>query len=86
MILIWASVVHYSVLFVLFQLLLSHGANVNACDNWNYTPLHEAANKGKLDVCVVLLQNGADIQIRNTDNKTAIDLADTVAKVTYFFN
>ena len=62
-------------------MLLNHGANVNACDTWNYTPLHEAANKGKLDVCVVLLQNGADVHIRNSDNKTAADLADNIAKV-----
>ena len=61
--------------------MLTHGANANACDKWNYTPLHEAAAKGKLDVCVVLLQHGADIHIRNDDNKTAVDLADASAKV-----
>ena len=70
--------------FCFWQLLLTHGANANACDNWNYTPLHEAAIKGKLDVCVVLLQNGADVHIRNSDNKTAIDLAETSAKVSLF--
>ncbi len=32
--------------------LLVHGANPNALDNWNFTPLHEAAIKGKADVCV----------------------------------
>jgi len=65
----------------LFKLLLSHGADPNALDNWNYTPLHESAIKGKLDVCVVLLQNGADSQIRNSDGKTAVELADASAKV-----
>ena len=34
------------------QLLLGHGADANARDNWNYTPLHEAAIKGKIDVCI----------------------------------
>ena len=34
------------------RLLLRHGADANARDNWNYTPLHEAAVKGKVDVCV----------------------------------
>ena len=27
-------------------------ADPNARDNWNYTPLHEAAIKGKIDVCI----------------------------------
>lgn len=63
------------------QLLLKHGANPNVCDNWNYTPLHEAAAKGKMDVCTVLLQNGADPQIRNTDSKSAVDIAEAATKV-----
>lgn len=33
-------------------MLLCQGADPNARDNWNYTPLHEAAIKGKLDVCI----------------------------------
>ena len=33
-------------------LLLRHGADVNSRDNWNYTPLHEAAIKGKVEVCL----------------------------------
>ncbi|KAL0162873.1 hypothetical protein M9458_042269, partial [Cirrhinus mrigala] len=33
-------------------LLLCQGADPNARDNWNYTPLHEAAIKGKIDVCI----------------------------------
>lgn len=34
------------------SLLLCQGADPNARDNWNYTPLHEAAIKGKIDVCI----------------------------------
>lgn len=34
------------------SLLLIQGADPNARDNWNYTPLHEAAIKGKIDVCI----------------------------------
>ena len=64
-----------------FQLLLNHGADPNSRDNWNYTPLHEAAIKGKIDVCIVLLQNSSDATIRNSDSKTALDVADPSAKV-----
>lgn len=34
------------------RLLLEAGAAPNTTDNWNYTPLHEAAQKGKVDVCI----------------------------------
>lgn len=59
---------------------MKHGADANARDNWHFTPLMEAAIKGKVEVCIVLLQQGADVNIRNADGKTAIDLADPTAK------
>ncbi len=62
------------------QLLLKHKADPNARDNWHFTPLMEAAIKAKIEVIIVLLQNGADVNIRNADGKTAIDLADPSAK------
>lgn len=34
------------------KLLLKVGSDGNARDNWLYTPLHEAAAKGKVDVCI----------------------------------
>jgi tankyrase len=40
----------------------------------------EAAIKAKVEVCIVLLQNGADVYIHNADGKTAIDLADPSVK------
>jgi tankyrase len=45
--------------------------------------LHEAAIKGKLDVCIVLLQHGADPHIRNTDGKTAAEVADATARAVF---
>ena len=56
------------------------GASANARDSWNYTPLHEAAIKGKTDVCVLLLQQGADVTVRNSEGKTPLDVADASAK------
>lgn len=38
------------------QLLLAANSDPNAQDNWHYTPLHEAAIKGKVEVCILLLQ------------------------------
>lgn len=62
------------------KLLLKHGADCNVKDNWHFTPLMEAAVKGKLEVCIVLLQNGADIRLCNSDGKTALELATSVTK------
>ena len=57
------------------------GSDVNARDKWNFTPLHEAAIKGKVDVCVVLLQRGADVSIKNTDGKTPVEVAASDARL-----
>ena len=38
------------------SLLLEFNANVNCIDLWKFTPLHEAAAKGKYDICKLLLK------------------------------
>jgi len=48
---------------------------VNALDLWQFTPLHEAASKSRVEVCTLLLCHGADPTIPNCHSKTAIDLA-----------
>ena len=41
---------------------------------------HAASIKGKNDVCVMLLQHGADPTLRNTEGKTALDVADPLTR------
>ena len=42
--------------YELTELLVSAGAGVNAADLWRFTPLHEAAAKGKADIVRLLLK------------------------------
>ncbi|KAF6111989.1 tankyrase 2 [Phyllostomus discolor] len=46
-------------------------------DLWQFTPLHEAASKNRVEVCSLLLSYGADPTLLNCHNKSAIDLAPT---------
>ncbi len=58
-------------------MLIKHGANVNAMDLWQFTPLHEAASKSRIEVCSLLLSEGADPTLLNCHSKSAIDVAPT---------
>lgn len=64
---------HYEVA----ELLIKHGANVNASDLWQYTPLHEACSKSRLEVCSLLLAHGADPSLMNCHGKTVLDICPT---------
>ncbi len=55
-------------------LLITYHSDVNARDNWSYTPLHEAASKGRTQLCSLLLAHGANPHLRNQDNQTPLDL------------
>lgn len=46
---------------------------MNAKDNFQYTPLHEAATKSKVEVCSLLIRCGANPLIKDCYGKTAID-------------
>uniref|UniRef100_A0A8C7IGD4 Poly [ADP-ribose] polymerase n=1 Tax=Oncorhynchus kisutch TaxID=8019 RepID=A0A8C7IGD4_ONCKI len=63
--------------FEVTELLLKHGACVNAMDLWQFTPLHEAASKNRVEVCSLLLSHGADPNLLNCHSKSAVDLAPT---------
>ena len=48
---------------------------MNSADLWKFTPLHEAAAKGKYEICKILLEHGADPHRKNRDGQTPLDLA-----------
>ena len=53
----------------------SRGADVNAVDEYQNTPLHRAAYQGEASVCTTLLALGADPAAKNEDGRTALDTA-----------
>lgn len=67
--------------FILYFLLFipppQHGACVNAMDLWQFTPLHEAASKNRVEVCSLLLSHGADPTLLNCHSKSSVDMAPT---------
>ncbi len=57
------------------ELLLEHGADVNAREENLWTALHLASFNGRLEVVEILLDRGADIHARNIDGRTPSGLA-----------
>ena len=53
----------------------SRGADVNAVNDDQMTPLHWAAWKGQASVCTTLLALGADPAAKDEDGDTALDCA-----------
>ena len=51
--------------------LLDHGANINFQDEHGFTSLSWAAYCGKEDVCLLLLERGADGRIEDQDGRNA---------------
>jgi ankyrin repeat protein len=56
------------------QLLLDHGADANALDNNNMTPLHLASQCGHLKIVQLLLRRGANHDAREKNARTALHL------------
>jgi hypothetical protein len=55
--------------------LVQFGANLNAIDNDNRTPLHFASEAGKGKICQLLIQNGASVGILDSRKKSPMDVA-----------
>jgi ankyrin repeat protein len=57
------------------RLLLEHGADVNALSNDRSTPLHLAAQPGRIEVVRVLLEHGANAAAEDDNGSTALQVA-----------
>jgi uncharacterized protein len=57
------------------RILLSHGADVNATQADDFTPLLEAAQNGQLEMVKLLIEFGADPLAVKSDGKSAFNLA-----------
>ncbi len=57
------------------KLLVEAGAPVNAQQDKGWTPLHEAVNRGDLEMTRYLLAHGADPKQQNDEGKSSIGLA-----------
>lgn len=56
-------------------MLIKHNSLVNATDRWNFTPLHEAAQKGRTQLCSLLILHGANVNMSNQEGEIPYDLA-----------
>ncbi len=55
--------------------LIEHGADVSMQDYEGWTPLHVAVHANAFDVTKILLDHHADNNLRNADDKIALDYA-----------
>ncbi|HBK44096.1 MULTISPECIES: ankyrin repeat domain-containing protein [unclassified Polynucleobacter] len=78
----WAPI-HYAATnghLQIVQFLMTHGAKVNAFSPSETTPLMMAIGSGNDELIKYLLDNGADLSLRNHEGYTAIDIAQLFGK------
>ena len=56
-------------------LVEEHGADVNQRDADGYTPLHNAASRGDVEMIRYLVENGADVMVVSRRGQTTADMA-----------
>lgn len=78
----WAPI-HYAATnghLQIVEFLMAHGARVNAFSPSETTPLMMAIGSGNEQLIKYLLDNGADLSLRNHEGYTAIDVAQLFGK------
>ena len=59
----------------IIEFLLAQGANINAVNKYQSTPLYIAVANGRIAITKLLLAKGADYNIKSYENKTALTRA-----------
>ena len=57
------------------KLLIKCNVDINVRDSYGYTPLMRCIKNNDIESSVVLIKNGANLNIKNFDGKTAVQLA-----------
>ncbi|KAK7318336.1 hypothetical protein RJT34_03035 [Clitoria ternatea] len=73
-----SSVLHLACLISdidMVELLLQHGADINACDSRGRTPLHSCIIRGKTAAAKVLIRRGANALVADKEGNTPLKLA-----------
>lgn len=68
----------------MLDLLIRSGANVNSANVNGETPLHIAARLALEKTIEKLIENGAEIEVRNSEHKTPLFLAVLSGKQNYY--
>ena len=55
--------------------LVDRGADVDARDGIQRTPLHDACRRGHMEVAMALVDRGADVDARDVDQRTPLHAA-----------
>ena len=63
-----------SINFDIIEILLEHGADINAHDNGGNTLLHELSYTPDLKIINLLIDRGADVNAINNRGETVLDL------------
>ena len=61
--------------FLIVQMLIDAGADVNARQNQGFTPLMGAAANGHMEILDILVRSGADLGLQSDEGKTALHFA-----------
>jgi len=74
---IHSAVAHHDpvVALQMAQVLLDNGVDVNVTQTGGFTPLHEAANHGNIEMVRLLIHHGANKTARSDDGRTPLDIA-----------